>query len=78
MRNRFATIFAAFAVLLCGALVSADAADAAKAAKASVKVGVIRCDVAGGLSFVFGSTRALECVYSPVGDYPAERYTSEH
>ncbi len=24
---------------------------------------------------MFGSTRALECVYSPVGDYPSERYT---
>jgi hypothetical protein len=74
MRNRFATIFAALAVLLCGGLVSADAT---QAAKASVKIGVIRCDVAGGLSFIFGSTRALECVYSPVGDYPAERYTGE-
>jgi len=69
MRNLFATTFAALAVLFCGALISADAA------QASVKVGVIRCDVAGGLSFVFGSTRALECVYSPVGDYPSERYT---
>ena len=72
MRNRFATIFAALAVLLGGALISADYA---QAAKASVKVGVLRCDVAGGLSFVFGSTRELECVYSPSGNYPSERYT---
>ena len=74
MRNRFATIFAALAVLLGGALISADLA---QAAKAHVKVGVIRCDVAGGLSFVFGSTRKLECVYSPSGNYPTERYTGE-
>lgn len=74
MRNRFATIFAALALLLGGALISADYA---QAAKASVKVGVIRCDVAGGLSFVFGSTRELECVYSPSGSYPTERYTGE-
>lgn len=32
---------------------------------------------AGGLSFVFGSTRRLECVYSPIGNYPSERYTGE-
>ena len=74
MRNRFAMIFAALAVLLGGALISADLA---QAAKANVKIGVIRCDVAGGLSFVFGSTRKLECVYSPSGNYPTERYTGE-
>ncbi len=74
MRNRFATILAALAVLAGGALISADFA---QAAKANVKIGVIRCDVAGGLSFVFGSTRKLECVYSPSGDYPSERYTGE-
>ena len=74
MRNRFTANFAALALLLGGTLISADLA---QAAKASVKIGVIRCDVAGGLSFIFGSTRALECVYSPVGDYPAERYTGE-
>ncbi len=26
--------------------------------------GVLRCDVSGGVGFVFGSTRSLECVYS--------------
>ena len=77
MRNSFATIFAALAVLLGGVLISADLAQAAKAAKANVKIGVIRCDVAGGLSFVFGSTRKLECVYSPSGNYPTERYSGE-
>ena len=74
MRNRFAMIFAALAVLLGGALISADLA---QAAKANVKIGVIRCDVAGGLSFVFGSTRKPACVYSPSGNYPTERYTGE-
>ncbi len=74
MRNRFATIAAALAVLAGGALISADFA---QAATANVKIGVIRCDVAGGLSFVFGSTRTLECVYSPAGNYPSERYSGE-
>ncbi len=74
MRNRIATTFAALAVLAGGALISTDFA---QAAKPSVKVGVIRCDVAGGLSFVFGSTRKLECVYSPSGNYPTERYTGQ-
>ena len=61
-------------MLLGGALISADLA---QAGKANVKIGVIRCEVAGGLSFVFGSTRKLECVYSPSGDYPTERDTGE-
>lgn len=74
MRNRFATIFAALAVLLGGALISADFA---QAAKANAKIGVIRCDVAGSVSFVFGSTRKLECVYAPSGNYPTERYSGE-
>jgi hypothetical protein len=26
--------------------------------------GVLRCDVSGGIGFIFGSTRSLECVYS--------------
>ncbi len=74
MRNRFAMILAVLTLLSGGASISADHA---QAATASVKVGVIRCDVAGGLSFVFGSTRRLECVYSPSGNYPTERYTGE-
>jgi len=80
MRNRFDMFFAALAVLLGGALISADMAQAApgtQVAAANVKVGVIRCDVAGSVSFVFGSTRSLDCVYSPSGNYPSERYTGE-
>ena len=61
-------------MLLGGAPISADLA---QAGKANVKIGVIRCEVAGGLRFVFGSTRKLECVYSPSGDYPTECYTGE-
>ena len=74
MRNRFAMILAVLTLLSGGALISADHA---QAAKASVKIGVIRCDVAGSLSFVFGSTRELECLYSPSGNYPSERYTGQ-
>ena len=35
--------------------------------------GVLRCDVSGGVSFIVGSTRRLECVYSPTQG-PAEFY----
>ncbi len=42
-----------------------------------VKVGVLKCDVASGTSFDFGSTRDVSCLYSPGGDYPTEKYQGE-
>lgn len=35
--------------------------------------GVLRCDLSGGVSFIVGSTRRLECVYTPTRG-PAEFY----
>jgi hypothetical protein len=40
-------------------------ASAANAAPAGVKVGSLTCDVAGGMGFVFGSTKDLSCTYEP-------------
>lgn len=41
-----------------------------------VGIGSLRCDVAAGTSFVFGSTRQVTCLFSPVRGN-AERYTGE-
>ncbi|MBR0662488.1 DUF992 domain-containing protein [Neoroseomonas oryzicola] len=41
-----------------------------------VRAGTLRCDVAAGTSFVFGSTREVTCVYTPTRG-AAERYTGE-
>jgi hypothetical protein len=38
---------------------------AAIAAPAGVKVGTLNCNVAGGMGFVFGSTKDLACSYEP-------------
>ena len=35
------------------------------AAPAGVKVGTLNCNVAGGMGFVFGSTKDLACSYEP-------------
>ena len=40
-----------------------------------VAVGYLRCDVAGSISFIFGSTRDITCVYERPGDKPVEHYT---
>jgi hypothetical protein len=40
-------------------------ASAAIAAPAGVKVGTLTCNVAGGMGFVFGSSKDLRCSYEP-------------
>jgi hypothetical protein len=37
----------------------------ANAAPAGIKVGTLTCNVAGGMGFVFGSTKDLACSYEP-------------
>lgn len=39
--------------------------------------GFLKCDVASGWGFVFGSSKDLKCVYSPVGGQPTENYTGK-
>ena len=42
-----------------------------------VRTGTLRCDVAAGTSFIFGSTRDVTCVYTSAGGGLTERYTGE-
>ena len=74
MRTLFALLSSLTVLALGGALFLADTA---KAGEPSVKAGIIRCDVAGGVSFIFGSTKKLSCIYSPGGNYPSERYVGK-
>ena len=50
---------------------------AAHADEAGIKVGVLKCDVESGVSFVFGSTRDVLCRYSPTGGSEAETYVGQ-
>jgi hypothetical protein len=45
----------------------------AEAQQSRVEVGVLNCRVAGGLGFVFGSTKSLDCVFQRPGR--DERYS---
>ena len=56
------------AVTAAGLVVSAGAN-----AGAGVKVGTLTCNVAGGMGFVFGSSKDLACSYEPT-KAPAEHY----
>jgi hypothetical protein len=62
------------AALSCAALLVGGAASAQNSGKAGVNSGTLSCTVAGGIGFVFGSSKALNCVFSRL-DGTAERYT---
>ena len=53
--------------LMIGAAVAVTslAVASANAAPAGVKVGTLNCNVAGGMGFVFGSSKNLSCTYEP-------------
>jgi len=55
--------------LLAVALLPGSAAQA----QSGVRVGTLSCNVAAGWGFVFGSSKALHCVFSHAGG-PPERY----
>jgi hypothetical protein len=44
-------------------------------AQQGVKAGFLHCDVAGGVSFIFGSSRRLTCTYETSGTHRIEHYT---
>jgi Protein of unknown function (DUF992) len=62
---------ASAAALMIGAATLAHAAEGA-----GVKVGVLTCKVEPGWSYVVGSTKALQCSYTPSKGRP-ERYVGE-
>ncbi len=52
---------------------TAGLASSANAAE-GIKVGVLSCDVAGGLGYVIGSTKSVECVFRPSHHRWRDRY----
>ncbi|MGB8314318.1 MAG: DUF992 domain-containing protein [Aestuariivirga sp.] len=61
-------------ILSVGLLALVAMAPAAEA-KSGVKIGVLSCDVAGGAGFIIGSSKGVDCVYSPVSGARAEHYS---
>jgi Protein of unknown function (DUF992) len=37
--------------------------------------GQLKCHVAGGMSFIVGSSRQVDCIFTPAGGLPPEHYT---
>jgi len=40
----------------------------------AVKAGTLTCNVASGFGFIFGSSKAVNCTFSPVGGGPPQQY----
>lgn len=76
IRQRLAFGAALAVGLAFNAAAFAQTAAAPPQSSAGVRLGTLRCDVASGTSFIFGSTRNLTCVFSP-NTGRAERYTGE-
>jgi len=58
-------------------VLAAGAAAPAGAASGGVKAGYLRCDVQGNASFVFGSTRHVNCTFQPGATSRVDRYGGE-
>ena len=56
------------------ALCVAASAHAQAPAKGGINAGTLTCNVAGGMGFVFGSSKGLDCIFARP-DGTAERYT---
>lgn len=71
--TRLMTVAALAAVMSAGGLSGlAEAQDGAR-----VEVGSLTCRIDGGASFVFGSTRSLNCKYESAGGGAPEYYEGE-
>jgi hypothetical protein len=46
-------------------------------AEGGVKVGYLKCDVAKGWGYVFGSSKDLKCAFHPSGDGDSQIYTGK-
>ena len=61
------------AALLCGVATLSLALPAD--AQQGVKAGFLRCDVGGSVSFIFGSSRNLNCVFETSNTHRIDNYT---
>jgi hypothetical protein len=59
------------------ALAIAGTAASGDAASGGVKAGYLKCDVEGNVSFIFGSSRDMVCVYTPESGKRRDRYSGE-
>jgi hypothetical protein len=47
----------------------------ASQAASGIKIGILSCGIEGGIGYIIGSSKAIECVYQPSNGGEAERYS---
>jgi hypothetical protein len=67
--SRLITTGAVLAVAIAASVGSPAQADN------GVKAGFLKCDVAGNVSFIFGSSREISCIYDAGSGKPIDHYT---
>ena len=60
--------------LLSIAVLALVAAAPIAQANSGVKIGVLSCGVGGGVGYIIGSSKPVDCVYQPAGGGRAEHY----
>lgn len=64
------------ALLVAAGFCFAAAANAQQPGSKGINVGSLSCNVAGGVGFVFGSSKALNCIFTPTSG-PGAHYEGE-
>ena len=67
----------AIAALALAGVLGTSASFQAESQKAGVKVGILECHVARKFGFIFGSSKNLNCLYSPDNYKNSQRYTGK-
>ncbi len=67
----------AIATLALAGVLGTGASVHAQSSKAGVKAGILECHVASGYGFIFGSSKDLNCLYSPDNKKNSQRYTGK-
>jgi hypothetical protein len=60
--------------LIATSLIALGLAAGTADAGAGVKIGLLSCGIEGGIGFIIGSSKAVDCVYQPAGGGNIEHY----
>ncbi len=61
--------------ILSAGLLALVAMASAADAKSGIKIGVLSCGVEGGVGYIIGSSKGVDCVYQPAGGGRPEHYS---
>lgn len=60
--------------LIFSSLIALGLTITAAQAREGVKIGVLSCEIEGGVGFIIGSSKGIDCVYQPSGGGRREHY----